>query len=88
VNGADHVIETHEVCSPKDGEDYSANKGTDKAFDRLLGRKLDKRRTAHGYTPYVSKAVVANNERGWHPEPDETFKDIIHDKVTSILLSI
>ena len=84
VHGADHVVEAHEVRPPKNTEDHRAEERSDETLDRLLGRQLDERCAADGYTPHVGEHIVADDERSRHPEPDETFKDVVHDEVTVI----
>ena len=82
LNRTNHVVKTHEVRSPENCKDDGADECAHKAFDCLLRRKLDERRTSHSYTPDVSETVIADYKRRWHPEPDETFEDIVHDEVT------
>lgn len=83
LNGTCHIVEPHKVGSPDDGEDDSADESTNESFYSLFGRKLDERRSSNSDPPDVGKAIIANNERCWNPEPDETFKDVVHNKVTT-----
>ncbi len=82
LNRTDHVVKTHEVCTPYNRKDDGTDKGANKAFDCLLRRKFNERCTSHSYTPDVSETVIADYKRRWHPEPDQTFKNIVHDEVT------
>lgn len=35
------------------------------------------------HTPNVCRNVIHNDQRGRHPEPDDTFEDIVDDEVTA-----
>jgi hypothetical protein len=62
LNGANHIVETHKICSPKNGKNYGTDESPNKAFNRLLGRQLYKRCPAHSYTPDVGEAIIADNK--------------------------
>jgi hypothetical protein len=83
LNGTNHVVETHEISAPQNGKDHGTDESPYKAFYRLLGRQLYKRRPTHSYTPDVGEAVIANNKRGWNPEPDEAFENVVHNEMTT-----
>ena len=81
MHRANHVVESHKVGAPTDGKDESADECTNKALDGLLGGKTDEWGPAHGDTTDVCPAVVADDERGGNPEPDQSFQNVIDDKV-------
>jgi hypothetical protein len=81
VHRTDHVVKSAEECSPGDGKDNCAQKGTDETLNRLLWRELDERCTTHGDPTDVREDVVADNEACGDPEPDETLKNVVHDEV-------
>lgn len=87
MDGADHVAESHKICSPEHGEDDGAEESANKAFNGLLGRELDQRSSANGLTPNVGKAIIANDERCGDPEPDEAFQDVVDDEMTANAIS-
>lgn len=75
-------MEAHEDCTPTQRKHDSGQERSNKALHGFFGRQFDKRGTSDGATKNVGEDVVTDNEWSRHPEPDETFKNIIHDKVT------
>jgi hypothetical protein len=84
MDGTNHIIELATERAPHDGEDDRAQECADEALDGLLWGELDERRAAHGDTTYVRKDVVADDEGHGDEEPDETFENIVDDKVAEI----
>jgi hypothetical protein len=80
-DGADHIIVPHEEHPPTEREDDSAPKRAHEPLHRLFRRQLDERRAPEGDAPDVGEHVVADDERGWDPEPDQAFEDVIDDEV-------
>jgi hypothetical protein len=85
VNRTDHVMEAHEICSPKHGKQKCAEECSNKTFDSLLRRELDKRSSPNRLAPDVGEAVVADDKGGRNPKPDEPFKDIVDNEVAKIM---
>ena len=81
LDGADHIVETHEVGTPEEAEDKCAEEGADEALNGLLRRERNEGGAANGDTPNVGEDIVADDERGRNPEPDETLKDVVHNEV-------
>ena len=81
MNRTDHIVELAEECAPHNGEDDRAQKSADESLHRFLWRELNEWCAAHGDTTYVRKDVVADDEACRDKEPDETFKNIVYDKV-------
>jgi hypothetical protein len=84
VHRADHIVEPREVCSPENPENHGAEEGANEALKRLFWGELDERGAADGDTPQIGKDIVTYDERCGDPEPDEAFKNIVHNKVTDI----
>lgn len=78
---ADHVVVALEEGGPTVCKDLGDDECTHETLDRLLGAEVDQRRPAKRHTTNVSKDIVANHERGGHPEPDETLENVVDDKV-------
>lgn len=81
MDGTNHIVELTAERAPHDGEDDRAQECADEALDGLLWGELDERRATHGDTADVRKDVVADDEARGDEEPDETFENIVHDKV-------
>jgi hypothetical protein len=84
MHGADHIVEFTEESAPHDRKDESTQKRSDEAFDSFFRRELDKGCTAHGNATDIREYIIADDERRGDPEPDQTFENIIHDKVAEI----
>lgn len=80
---ANHVVELHEVCAPENSEQDSAEESTDKALYGLLGGELDERSPPKSDTPDICEDVIADDQRGRHPEPDRALQDIVDNEVTT-----
>ena len=87
VNGADHIVEAHEVGAPEETEDERTEERADESLDCLLGRQLDEGGASNSDTPDVGEDVVADDERRGNPEPDDTLQDVVDDEVAGRVLS-
>lgn len=81
MDGANHVIESHEVGSPEDAKDNSAPEGTDESFHRLLWGEFNERCAPYSNSPDVGEDVIADDQECGHPEPYETFQDVVDDEM-------
>ena len=81
MHRANHIIEPSKVHPPSNGEKHSADEGTDETLDRLLRAKTNEWRTPNAHAPDVREDVIADDERGRDPEPDEALEDVVHDEV-------
>ena len=81
VNGADHVVEAHEVGAPEETEDERTKERADETLDCLLGRQLDEGGATNRDTPDVGEDIVTDDEGCGNPEPNETLEDVIHNEV-------
>ena len=81
ANGADHVVEAHEVGAPEETEDECTEERADESLDCLLGRQLDEGGASNSDTPDVGEDVVTDDEGCGNPEPNETLKYIIDNEM-------
>lgn len=83
MNGTGHIVKPHEVSPPDHAENECAPECTDESLDGFLRRELDQWSTTKGDTPDIGKHVIANDQRGRDEEPDQSFKNIVNDKVAA-----
>ena len=81
VNGADHVVEAHEVGAPEETEDERTKERADETLDCLLWRQLDEGGATNRDTPDVGEDIVTDDEGCGNPEPNETLEDVIQNEV-------
>jgi hypothetical protein len=81
VDGADEVLvlrkEVRQDETPDDGEKPCA----EEALPCLLGRDLDERSPAESDAAEVGPYVVGNDHGDGQNEPDESFENVVNDKV-------
>jgi hypothetical protein len=83
MDGTDHVVPSHEESSPDDTEDKRAPECPDEPLNSLLRGKCNQRSSTEEFAPNVGKAIVTDDERRWHPEPDQTLEDVVDDEVAT-----
>ena len=83
MHRADHIIEPSKVHPPTNREQDSAEECADETLDRLLRAKTDEWCTPDAHAPDVREDVIADDKRRRYPEPDQTFENVVHDKVAN-----
>jgi hypothetical protein len=81
LNGTDEVAELHQDVGQNQSDDNGAKPGSNKSFDGLLGRYLDKLGATESDAADVGEDVVGNDKRDGKEEPDHAFENVVDDEL-------